>query len=317
MAAPGRNPEAPAPHNFRDWITHYFGDGISSQFMAPYNLKLWRYSLEEMGVDGIAPFVPIPTVEDVRRGATPEGARGLGYNPTFFYPERGGIYSLILAMAQGIKNISLRQRAVEVDTVRRTVSFDTGYTAWYDTLISTMPLPELINIIKDVPDEIREAARRLRYVSVYDINLGVARAGVSPYHWLYFPGPEFPFYRVGFLDNFSPNMAPPGSSALYVEVSHLPDDEQTDHETLASSAIEGLVRCGILTPDDTVPVSDVVDMKYAYVVFDAHRTKWLPVIMEYLRGRGILSIGRYGAWEYSSMEDAIIEGRAAAEAIGK
>ena len=311
MEAKGRGPSAPPPANFEDWILHYFGDGIARHFMLPYNRKLWQYPLSGMSVEGIARFVPVPTVQDVKRGATKEGAEGLGYNAKFFYPVTGGIYSLVEAMLPFVKDLSLGQRAVEIDAGKKTVSFDTGYTAWYDSLISTMPLPELVGMIMDAPPEIKEAAAALRYVSVYDVSLGVERDNISPYHWVYFPEAGFPFYRMGFMNNFADSMAPEGCSSMYVEVSHTPDIEM-DKDALVGSAIRGLGDCGMLRPDDCIAVKDVSDIKYAYVVFDAHRQEALPAIMGWLSEKGIKSIGRYGAWEYSSMEDAIIEGRDAA-----
>ena len=314
MRAPGRSAGAPEPDDFEGWILHYFGEGIAGHFMLPYNGKLWQYPLSDMTVDGIAPYVPVPKPEDVMRGASPEGAHGLGYNASFFYPERGGIYSLVEALVPHVRDLSAGQRAVELDVKKKTVTFGSGYTAWYDSLVSTMPLPELVRIIKDVPGEIAEAARRLRYVSVYDINLGVGRADVSDCHWIYFPEPGFSFYRVGFLNNFSPAMAPEGGTAMYVEVSHKPG-EDFDEDRLLSGAMDGLVRAGLLRPDDEIPVREVVDMKYAYVVFDRHRRSALPKILGYLEENGILSIGRYGAWGYSAMEDALLEGRTAAERV--
>ncbi len=314
MSAPGRTNTGRRPENFRDWVLYNFGEGIAEHFMLPYNEKLWRYPIEEMSVSGIEPFVPVPDVEDVRRGATIEGAKGLGYNARFYYPVRGGIYSLVEALARSVKDISLGQRAVELDPHKKTVLFSTGYTAWYDRLISTIPLPELIGIIKDVPAGIKDAAEKLRYVSVYDVNLGVMKPDLSPYHWVYFPEKEFPFYRVGFLNNFSEDMAPPGAGAMYVEVSHIPG-QGTPEEELFEGVLSGLVRCGILEGPGEVAVRDVVDIKYAYVVFDGHMERELPAIREYLDSIGIASIGRYGAWEYSSMEDSILEGRAAAKSV--
>ncbi len=103
------------PGSFGEWITANFGEGIARHFMLPYNRKLWRYPLEDMAVEGVEPFVPVPTVEDARRGATEEGATGLGYNASFYYPERGGIYSLVEAMLPHVRELSLGQRAIDVD----------------------------------------------------------------------------------------------------------------------------------------------------------------------------------------------------------
>ena len=46
----------------------------------------------------------------------------------------------------------------------------------------------------------------------------------------------------------------------------------------------------------------------AYVIYDFHYHESHAEIHEWLRSRGVFSIGRYGDWNYSSMEDALIDG---------
>ena len=50
----------------------------------------------------------------------------------------------------------------------------------------------------------------------------------------------------------------------------------------------------------------------AYVIYNIQRTKRVTELHSLLRRKDIMSIGRYGNWEYASMEDAIIQGREAA-----
>jgi protoporphyrinogen oxidase len=154
----------------------------------------------------------------------------------------------------------------------------------------------------------------LRWVSVYSINLGIARERISDKHWIYFPERAYPFYRAGFPMNFSPSLGPPGCSSLYVEISHLP------HVTGPSSEVIGLARrglehAGILRHRDEIIVADVKNIQYAYVLFDRHRARAVPQILSELKRRGIHSIGRYGLWEHTSMEDAIGQGRSMAETL--
>ena len=77
----------------------------------------------------------------------------------------------------------------------------------------------------------------------------------------------------------------------------------------------GLEQAGILRPDDELVVSDVKDLHYAYVYFDHHRAKAMPAILAELEHRGIYSVGRYGRWEHTSMEDAIGQGKSIAERL--
>ena len=164
------------------------------------------------------------------------------------------------------------------------------------------------------PQTIRDAAARLRSVTVYDINIGVDRADLSDQHWLYFPEPEYRFYRVGFPSNFSGTVAPPGCGSMYVEASAFPE-EQIDEPTLREHVLDGLRRSNILRPSDTILVWDAVRIECGYVLYDLARSASLAEIFAYLRQHDLLSVGRYGAWEYDSMEGAILSGKHVAELI--
>jgi protoporphyrinogen oxidase len=208
---------------------------------------------------------------------------------------------------------------MEVDTKRRRALFrrrEDGEvrTEHYESLVSTIPVPELLRRCSDMPAHLKEAAEGLRWVSVYNLNLAVAREQVSDKHWLYFPEHEYPFYRIGFPMNFSPALGRDGCSSMYVEISHKPSEHHSLDEILAS-ARAGMERASILRPDDEIVVADVKDLHYAYVYFDRHRARVLPAILGELERRGIYSIGRYGAWEHTSMEDAISQGKRLAERL--
>jgi protoporphyrinogen oxidase len=74
-------------------------------------------------------------------------------------------------------------------------------------------------------------------------------------------------------------------------------------------------RAGIFRPHDELVVADVRDIRYAYVLFDRHRARVLTEIFAELERRAIHSIGRYGRWEHTSMEDAIAQGKQLAERL--
>jgi len=74
----------------------------------------------------------------------------------------------------------------------------------------------------------------------------------------------------------------------------------------------GLEQAGVLQRSDEVVMSDVKDLYYAYVLFDRYRGRAVQELLAELERRGISSIGRYGLWEHTSMEDAIAQGQQAA-----
>jgi len=294
--------------SFEDWVYQTFGAGIARHFMIPYNQKLWRIPLREITADWVSWSVPRPTLDEILNGALGIKNRAFGYNPSFLYPKQGGIRQLPESFVRHIRDLHLKRKVVEISLQARTVRFEDNALYSYEALVSTMPLPCLLKSIQDLPEEIRKAGESLRYLSIYDVNLGVKRPHISDKHWIYFPEPEFIFYRVGFPMNYAPQTLPKGCSSLYVEVSHLPG-QHIPEPRLLNEVLAGLTRCGILRDDDEILASHIVDIPCAYVIHDRSRQEALKIIRPFLESQHIYTVGRYGQWEYSSMEQAILSGR--------
>jgi protoporphyrinogen oxidase len=304
------------PRSFEEWILDTFGTGVAKHFMVPYNQKLWKIPLHEISADWVEGFIPKPTLEEFLNGALGIKNPDFGYNPTFLYPKAGGAEQLPTAFLRHLpsRRIHYLKKAVAIDVENKSICFEDQSTYLYDTLISTIPLKRLVEMIRNVPEQVAHAGQQLRYISVYDVNIGVNRPNISEKHWIYFPEPEFVFYRVGFPMNFSAHVVPEGCSSMYVEISLLPD-EKLSEQTLIARVYEGLQQCGLLKETDEIVICDVVRIDCAYVLYDLSRAQALKTIFPYLQQHQIYSAGRYGAWSYSSMEDAILSGKHVAETI--
>lgn len=302
--------------SFKEWALHTFGTGIVKYFMFPYNQKLWKIPLEELAADWVSWSIPKPSLDEFLKGALGIENREFGYNPIFLYPKTGGVEQLPHAFLPFLKteNLHLEKTAVEVDAEQRIIYFDDNSSYHYDSLISTLPLKQFISLFRNTPKVVFRAGEQLRYISVYDLNIGVNRPNISDKHWIYFPEPEYIFYRVGFPTNFSNDVAPAGCSSMYVEVSALPN-ESLPKQLLVDRVYEGLQRCGLLRDIEEILVCDIVRIDCAYVIHDLNRPQALKTIFPYLKQHNISSVGRYGAWEYNSMEGAILAGKQAAECV--
>jgi len=299
---------------FVSWVKGNFGEGMAHHFFLPYNRKLWLYPLEEMAPEWAERFIPIPDPSQVEEGAKAPPNRNYGYHHRFLYPSSGGIGAFSEALGKGIKNLLLGKELVALRIAPKEAVFSDGEIIRYDRLIATLPLVELLRRIEDLPEEGEEWLRRLRYVSVTALHLGIEGKVNFPYHWIYFPEPEYPFYRVGFPSSLSPSMAPQGMRSMTVEVAHLPD-QSLDRESLKDGCLRGLRRSGLLEEGERVVVMRVSEIRHAYVFFDRWRGENLSRIMAFLRKGGIYPLGRYARWEYSTMEDALREGRALAREL--
>jgi len=117
---------------------------------------------------------------------------------------------------------------------------------------------------------------------------------------------------VGCSSNAVASLAPPGHASCYVELSNA--HRASDAEALA--ALKGFLKeVGAIARDEQVVVADFRTIRHGYVIFDDRYFPAKDVLMPFLAAAGIRSVGRYGAWVYSSMEDAIVDGLESAAAI--
>lgn len=301
---------------FREYVLKSLGEGIARLFMLPYNEKLWTVDLGELSPAWTGRFVPNPSVEDVLRGAVGAPTELAGYNARFVYPREGGIGVLPRRLAARLEGpVHLSTPAVSVDTGARVVRTADGAARPYRHLVSTMPLPRLVALCEDAPAEVKDAAAGLRATSVTYVNVAVkVGAGTAPlpYHWVYFPEPEYPFYRAGCASAAVPSLAPAGHRSFYVEFSHR---GPADLPRCEADAVAGLKRAGLIRPEDEVRFAFARTLPVAYVLFDHEHEARRRTALDWLASRGVQSVGRYGAWEYSSMEDALLEGRDAGRRI--
>jgi protoporphyrinogen oxidase len=302
----------PPVRTFEEFAIARFGRGIARHFFVPYNTKLWGEPPDRHVASWIARYVPVPDVAQVVGGAIGLRQEGLGYNARFLYPAKGGIDALPEAILREVArtggvDVRLGTDVEEIDVERKTVKLTRiPEPLPYTKLVSTMPLPELVDRIPGAPPQVREARSLLRWVRWRWLDVATRTPPPMPEHWVYVPEPDVPFFRVGAYTNAMATMAPPGCGALYVELTDRdrPPNLREIHPALA--------RMGALTRPEDVVFCETRDIEYAYVVFDDAHERATRTILEWLSARSIRSCGRYGAWVYSSMEDGILDGMEAA-----
>jgi protoporphyrinogen oxidase len=299
--------------SFQAWIDRTLGTGIARHFMVPYNEKLWTIPLSELTCEWMGRFVPATSLEQILEGIQGYRDQDPGYNVRFGYPIQGGIEALPRAFSHRLNNIYLGHEVMEIDVRRKSISFTNGEETQYELLVSSLPLPQLVGRIKRTPASVLEAAARLRFASVYNVNLGVGR-NLSDKHWVYVPEPDFVFYRVGFPHNLSPHQAPDGCGSIYVEIAYSAW-KPLDKSDIMDRVERDLIKAGILTKKDEILAECCMDIPYAYVIYDHHYSRSVGLIRGYLQEQGIWTVGRYGNWEYSGMEEAIWQGKLVADRI--
>lgn len=295
--------------NFDAWVNTHFGAGFAKHFFFPYQEKIFDYPVNKLRTSW-ATSVPQTTLEDILRGALQErDVHSIGYNAQFWYPKSGGIDHLVYAFGNALKNTIYKNSSVlSIDTTKKTVTLSNGHSEPYEYIVSTMPLNNCLYCIG-----MQAEAKKLLCNSVININLGINRPELSNKHWIYYPEKQYPFFRIGIPHTLG-SMAPQGCSSLSLEIATRAQHGPSKIRAIAKEAIHAVQKLFNFSKRDII-TEQIFVLPHAYVIYDAWREKHIDTLLAQLESLSIYSTGRYGAWKYSSMQDAIKDGQLTADKI--
>jgi protoporphyrinogen oxidase len=142
------------------------------------------------------------------------------------------------------------------------------------------------------------------------VEVGGADEGGERFHWAFVPETRFTVDRLGSPSEVNPALAPRGFRSFAVEFAHR---GPADTQAFIAQALQGLEECGLARKPGVVLVR-ARTIPVAYVLFDHAHAAARETVYQHLRSHSAVPAGRYGNWEYSSMEDALLSGQAAARA---
>ena len=188
-----------------------------------------------------------------------------------------------------------------------------------DYFISTIPLPELIKIIKpQAPKEILAAAGKLKFRAFISVCLIIDQPEIFPDTWIYIHSPEVKVGRIQNFKQWSPYLVPdPSKTTLGLEYFCFAGDElwQMSNESLIKLAEKELEKIGLGRTQDVID-GFVVKLKNVYPIYQIGYQEPLKKIINYLQGiKNLQIIGRGGIFRYNNMDHSILTGLYAARNI--
>ncbi len=292
------------PTSFLAMLHARFGRAITAKFLAPYNEKLYACDLNTLDPDAMGRFFPQASFADVMNNLRDASQNDRGYNAQFSYPIGGAIqyiHALLHDLPAG--TVALNERVTSVQLAAHTVS-TSHRTVGYRHLVSSAPMPVLAAMAGQA---VEPAVFTANQVMVF--NLGFDRKGHRDIHWMYFPEPQFCFYRVGWYDN----ILDADRMSLYVELG-TPAGSAMDVEAARHDVLRDLALAGIVTDQQLVAWHSVT-MNPAYCHISQQSIAAVAQLRTVLGLHDVHSIGRYGGWTYCSIEDNIVEARGLANAL--
>tara|TARA_R110002049_G_scaffold54526_2_gene151710 strand:+ start:5600 stop:6904 length:1305 start_codon:yes stop_codon:yes gene_type:complete len=300
-------------NNYADWLNASYGPTFAKNFPMVYTEKYHTTQAENLTTDWIGPRMHQPDLEQVILGAISENPPNIHYIKNFRYPKSGGFEQYLPSFFKGF-DIALNHEVVEISPAEKQVRFADGKVAAYSSLISSIPVPSLVPLIKGAPAEVVEAAKKLAWSGCVLVNIGVERADLTDAHISYVYDEDIVFSRLSFPHNISPSCAPEGCSSVQAEIyfseKYRPLDLSMDE--CIERTVADLIRCGLLHEDDVLPVKETVVCPYANVIFDHDRAESLAIVHSYLDEIGVHYCGRYGDWDYMWTDQSFISGERAA-----
>lgn len=296
------------PKNLKQWFLYHFGQGICEKYLFPYNEKVWKIPVDKLSMSWSA-RIPNPPPDDIIRSAIGFETEGYLHQLHYHYPSKGGYQAISNSLAKhanikygfNVKKIIKKNKKFLVSNEKEILEFD--------SLVSTMPIQELIKIVDiKIPKKVLKAIKKLIVNPIYTTNLGIKGEDKNKYTAVYFPESKYWFNRLSFPATFSPHNSPGGHYSIQAEVTATKNSSlwrKKDSEIL-NHTINGLVETGFIKNKKDIVYQKVVRHDYAYVVYDTKYDEAVKIVREWFPKQGIHLVGRFSYFEYINV-DAVIE----------
>lgn len=314
--------------SLEDWVVGNFGRTMFNIYFKEYSEKVWGIDCDKISESWVSKRI--------------EGlSLGVAIKNAFFKFSGSGVNSLIdrfIYPPEGIGRLSenLKAEIEEDNTVlTNTKAYRINHTNFtihnviaknceelYDVrggeFISSIPLTNLVRMLNpSPPDEIFEAASRLRFRDLVVVTIMLNREKVTDLTWIYLPGRDIPLGRIHEPKNWSPEMAPEGKTHIVAEYFCFQGDGiwNAGDEALTALTAEHLEKLGLIAQSEVID-SCVIRVPKAYPLFEVGYEGHYSRILEYLDNfKNLHIIGRSGMFKYYNMDRTIESGLEAADNI--
>ncbi len=319
---------------FEQWVSNRFGKRLFSIFFRTYTEKVWGMRCDEISADWAAQRIKdldlLKAVKNALLGGRMSGGKVItSLIEEFHYPRLGpgqmwervagrldqeGQQVVMKTGVELIHHENGRVVGVSVKDEAGNVRREEG-----DEFISSMPIRELIlSLDPPPPEEVLDAARKLRYRDFLTVGLIVDNPNTFPDNWIYIHSPEV---KVGRIQNFkawSPEMLPnDNTSSLGLEyfVQEGDDVWTAADEDLVALGRKEVAKLGLANADE-IKDGCVVRMPKAYPVYDDVYKECIATIRAYLQTLPNLHlVGRNGQHRYNNQDHSMMTAIYAAKNI--
>ncbi|WP_353191459.1 FAD-dependent oxidoreductase [Pandoraea pnomenusa] len=298
-------PEAIDPANYEQWLLSQYGEGIARAYPIAYTYKYWDTPPDQLSVNWIGNRMRRAELDEILFGAFTAETPNTYYTKEMRYPKEGG-YKAFIAPLIDEAEIELNARAVKVDPIAKEIEFLGGVTVSYDRLVSTLPLPELVRMMSDVPLEVSTAAAKLEATSIDLISVGF-KVPLDLDLWFYIYDEDIYASRAYSPSVKSPANAPAGCSSLQFEVYQRGRDPRYSAQELKDNVCQAIQTMGIAKQEDILFLHHK-RLPWGNVIFDIGMEDNRQIVRDHLDALQVASCGRFGEWDYLWSNQSFLSG---------
>lgn len=298
------SPDSAKIDNYEDWLRVQFGNYFAENFPMRYTRKYWMKEARELRTEWVGQRVYQPSVDEVIRGSKTNETPVTYYAKEMRYPKYGGYKAFLKILADNAE-FRFNKNVKIINTKERIISFTDNSVVSYDNIFASIPLPEMVNIVLDVPDTVKNAAEKLDWTCGFHVSIGLRSQNIPPYLWWYIYDEDNLAARVHSPSMKSPDNAPEGYSSLQMEV-YCKKDEYFERE-IVNKTVGKIIELGLINEKEICFVHLGFE-KYANVIFTQPIYESRKIVRDYLDSVGIKTIGRFGEWDYLWSDQSLLNG---------
>jgi len=294
------------PNNLEEWVYATFGKGIAEKYLLPYNQKIWKIPPTQLSMSWVE-RIPKPPKEDVIKSALGISTEGYTHQLHFNYPVKGGMEALVQAMANTVKvTNNFRIKAIEKTGQGWAVCNESTETRLYDKIISTLPVFELFESLKNVDPHVHSLIKQLRYNSLIVALVCLSTQRRHNFSAVYVPDKNVIFHRICYMDYFSSQNSPKGCSSILAEMTTNNHDDiaKMSDQQIIDKVTNDLISLNLIDKKDIINIF-LKKQKYAYIVNDIGCEERVQEFQTYLNQNNIPFCGRFAEYRYYNTDGCV------------
>jgi protoporphyrinogen oxidase len=310
--------------NFEEWARSSFGNYLYKLFFKPYTEQFWQIPCPQLSPDSMPTNTRLSFFKTLRLLFVKDIVRSsmslVERETTLLlrYP-RQGIGEVPRRISEKIKNLngkihmgwSVKEVSKNSDRNFSVLASDGSDNRIFkgDHIISTIPLTELVSMIKPIPPgSIRESLKHLGFLSLIVLYIVIHNREILKSSYLYHLAR--PYNRIGDINKFCPDLSPEEENMLALEFTCHRGDSlwNSSAEDLYEMSINYLEEDGVLHKNEVKKFFVLKDAN-GYPIYKYEYKPHLQNVLEFIEDmEGIEVLGRAGRYMYMDMDQCLKKG---------